>query len=132
MCELYRRIGKKGDSDLRKIPKGKFSLDTQKEKRNHLLISTVTGVAPFVSYVRTLSKDWKEGRFRSAQDSQGKIFARHPEGEKKSSADFDRYWGGPVCQLCANFIEGLERRAIRRLSQTLPSEWRQPSVGVWI
>src|ERR1043166_5342709 len=29
---------------MRKIPKGKFSIDTQKEKRNHLLISTVTGV----------------------------------------------------------------------------------------
>src|SRR4030088_467315 len=30
---------------------------------NHLLVSTVTGVAPFVSYVRTLYKDWKEGKF---------------------------------------------------------------------
>ncbi len=39
---------------MRKIPKGKFSLDTQNGKTNHLLISTVTGVAPFVSYVRTL------------------------------------------------------------------------------
>jgi len=28
-----------------------------------LLVSTVTGVAPFVSFVRTLFKDWKEGRF---------------------------------------------------------------------
>ena len=27
------------------------------------MVSTVTGVAPFVSYVRTLFKDWKEGRF---------------------------------------------------------------------
>ena len=48
---------------MRKIPKGKFSLDTQNVRKNHLLISTVTGVAPFVSYVRTLSKEWKEGRF---------------------------------------------------------------------
>jgi ferredoxin/flavodoxin---NADP+ reductase len=48
---------------MRKIPKGRFSLDTQSGRKNHLLISTVTGVAPFVSYVRTLSKDWKEGRF---------------------------------------------------------------------
>jgi ferredoxin--NADP+ reductase len=30
---------------------------------NHLMVSTVTGVAPFVSYVRTLFQDWKEGRF---------------------------------------------------------------------
>src|ERR1700723_651061 len=48
---------------MRKVPKGKFSLDTQNGKTNHLLISTVTGVAPFVSYVRTLSQEWKEGRF---------------------------------------------------------------------
>jgi ferredoxin/flavodoxin---NADP+ reductase len=48
---------------LRKIAKGKFSLDMQSGRTNHLLISTVTGVAPFVSYVRTLAKDWKEGRF---------------------------------------------------------------------
>jgi ferredoxin/flavodoxin---NADP+ reductase len=53
-----------GDSLLmRKVPKGRFSIDTQNERKNHLLISTVTGVAPFVSYVRTLHKDWKEGRF---------------------------------------------------------------------
>jgi ferredoxin--NADP+ reductase len=59
---------------MRKVPKGRFSLDTsletQGERKNHLLISTVTGVAPFVSYVRTLSKDWKEGRF----DGSHKLF----------------------------------------------------------
>jgi len=48
---------------MRKVAKGKFSLDTTKGRTNHLLISTVTGVAPFVSYIRTLAKDWKEGRF---------------------------------------------------------------------
>jgi ferredoxin/flavodoxin---NADP+ reductase len=48
---------------MRKVPKGRFSLDLQNGRTNHLLISTVTGVAPFVSYVRTLHKDWKEGRF---------------------------------------------------------------------
>jgi len=49
---------------MRKVAKGRFSLDTaQPEHTNHLLVSTVTGVAPFVSYTRTLFKDWKEGRF---------------------------------------------------------------------
>lgn len=48
---------------MRKVPKGKFSLDTGNGRRNHLLISTVTGVAPFISYVRTLAREWKEGRF---------------------------------------------------------------------
>jgi ferredoxin/flavodoxin---NADP+ reductase len=49
---------------LRKVAKGRFTLDTaQPDRTNHLMVSTVTGVAPFVSYVRTLFKDWKEGRF---------------------------------------------------------------------
>jgi ferredoxin/flavodoxin---NADP+ reductase len=51
---------------MRKVPKGKFSLDMHNGRRNHLLISTVTGVAPFVSYVRALAKEWKEGRFDGA------------------------------------------------------------------
>jgi len=55
---------------MRKAPKGRFSLDTQGGKTNHLLISTVTGVAPFVSYLRTLGKEWKEGRF----DGSHKLF----------------------------------------------------------
>lgn len=47
---------------MRKVPKGKFSLDTGKGRQNHLLVSTVTGVAPFISYVRALAKEWREGR----------------------------------------------------------------------
>jgi ferredoxin--NADP+ reductase len=45
---------------MRKIPKGRFTLDTTSGRTKHLLVSTVTGVAPYVSYVRTLYKDWKE------------------------------------------------------------------------
>jgi ferredoxin/flavodoxin---NADP+ reductase len=77
---------------MRKVPKGKFSLDTSNGRRNHLLISTVTGVAPFVSYVRTLSKDWKEGRF----DGSHKLYllngASRPWefGYKDELAQFDR------------------------------------------
>jgi len=53
-----------GDSLLmRKVPKGRFTLDTAGGRTNHFLVSTVTGVAPFVSYIRTLYKDWKEGKF---------------------------------------------------------------------
>jgi ferredoxin/flavodoxin---NADP+ reductase len=48
---------------MRKVPKGRFLLDTNSGRTNHLLVCTVTGVAPFVSYVRTLYRDWKEGRF---------------------------------------------------------------------
>jgi len=49
---------------IRKVAKGRFTLDTTQPGRNrHLMISTVTGVAPFVSYVRTLFTDWKKGSF---------------------------------------------------------------------
>jgi ferredoxin--NADP+ reductase len=59
---LYRL--QPGDEVLmRKVPKGRFMLDAKSGRTNHLLVCTVTGVAPFVSYVRTLYKDWKEGRF---------------------------------------------------------------------
>lgn len=51
---------------MRKVAKGRFVLDTQKGRNNHLLISTVTGVAPFVSYVRTLQEEWRAGRFDGA------------------------------------------------------------------
>ena len=54
-----------GDEVLvRKVAKGRFTLDfAQPNRTNHLLVSTVTGIAPFVSYVRALFKEWKEGRF---------------------------------------------------------------------
>jgi ferredoxin--NADP+ reductase len=48
---------------MRKVPKGRFLLDLKSGRRNHLLLCTVTGIAPFVSYVRTLHRDWKEGKF---------------------------------------------------------------------
>lgn len=51
------------DLSLRKIAKGRFTLDLGSGHKNHLLLCTVTGVAPYVSYIRTLYKDWKEGHF---------------------------------------------------------------------
>jgi ferredoxin--NADP+ reductase len=48
---------------MRKVAKGRFTLDTESGRKNHLLVSTVTGVAPFVSYVRELHREWKGGRF---------------------------------------------------------------------
>jgi ferredoxin--NADP+ reductase len=54
-----------GDSiSLRRSAKGRFTLDTQSGRTQHLLLCTVTGIAPFVSYARTLFEDWKTGRFR--------------------------------------------------------------------
>lgn len=46
---------------LRKYAKGRFTLDLKSGRKNHLLLSTVTGVAPYISYVRTIYADWKKG-----------------------------------------------------------------------
>jgi len=48
---------------MRKIAKGRFTLDLKSGHRNHLLLSTVTGVAPYMSYLRALYKDSSENRF---------------------------------------------------------------------
>jgi ferredoxin--NADP+ reductase len=45
---------------MRKTAKGRFTLDLKSGRKNHLLLCTVTGIAPFISYARTLYKDWKE------------------------------------------------------------------------
>jgi len=45
----------------RKIAKGRFTLDLKSGRMNHLLVATVTGLAPFVSYARTIYRDWKSG-----------------------------------------------------------------------
>ena len=47
---------------MRKVAKGRFTLDRE-VARNHLLLCTVTGVAPFVSYLRTLSSDARQNKF---------------------------------------------------------------------
>ena len=39
---------------MRKASKGRFVLDTNSGRTHHLLVCTVTGVAPYVSFVRTL------------------------------------------------------------------------------
>lgn len=49
---------------MRKSPKGLFTLDQKSGRTNHFLVCTVTGVAPFVSYVRTMYRAWKEGTFK--------------------------------------------------------------------
>jgi ferredoxin/flavodoxin---NADP+ reductase len=46
---------------IRRAAKGRFTLDRQVQ--NHLLLCTVTGVAPFVSYLRTLSSDARQNKF---------------------------------------------------------------------
>jgi ferredoxin/flavodoxin---NADP+ reductase len=46
---------------LRRLAKGRFTLDLRSGRKNHLLLATVTGIAPYTSYIRTLYADWKKG-----------------------------------------------------------------------
>jgi len=53
-----------GDTlSVRKAAKGRFLNEAALEPADHLFLCTVTGVAPLVSLVRTLARDWKEKRF---------------------------------------------------------------------
>jgi len=63
LTPLLYKLQPGNDLLMRKSPKGRFLLDTQNGRNHHFLICTVTGVAPFVSYVRNLYREWKEGRF---------------------------------------------------------------------
>jgi len=47
---------------LRKTAKGNFTLDLSGGRANHFLVATVTGVAPFVSYVRSLYHEWETAK----------------------------------------------------------------------
>jgi ferredoxin/flavodoxin---NADP+ reductase len=47
---------------LRHHAKGSFTLDTKSGHHQHLLVCTVTGVAPYVSMVRTLARAARQGR----------------------------------------------------------------------
>jgi ferredoxin--NADP+ reductase len=59
-----RKVG--DEITMRRVAKGRFTQDTSSGRMNHLLVATVTGVAPFVSYARSLYQEWKEGKFAGA------------------------------------------------------------------
>ena len=46
---------------LRRFAKGLFTLDLRSGRSKHLLLATVTGVAPYVSFIRTVRADSKKG-----------------------------------------------------------------------
>jgi ferredoxin/flavodoxin---NADP+ reductase len=46
---------------VRRQPKGLFTLDETSGHRNHYLVATVTGVAPYVSMARTLGRQAENG-----------------------------------------------------------------------
>lgn len=54
---------------VRRLAKGRFAFDEQSGHANHLMVATVTGVAPFVSMVREMAARIEEGesaRYRVA------------------------------------------------------------------
>jgi ferredoxin/flavodoxin---NADP+ reductase len=63
LTPLLHKLQVGDELSVRKIAKGRFTLDLKSGRHNHLLLATVTGVAPYVSYVRTLYADWKENKF---------------------------------------------------------------------
>jgi ferredoxin--NADP+ reductase len=68
LTPLLYKLQTGDDVVMRKVAKGRFTIETSRiEHTHHLLVSTVTGIAPYVSYVRTLFKDWGEGKFKGDQ-----------------------------------------------------------------
>lgn len=63
LTPLLHALPAGAEVSMRKIAKGRFTLDLKSGRKNHLLLSTVTGVAPYLSYLRTLYKDWSDSRF---------------------------------------------------------------------
>lgn len=62
--ELTRRLHALHPGDpvfVRRVAKGVFRLDETSGRRKHFMVATVTGVAPFVSMVRTLRADERAG-----------------------------------------------------------------------
>jgi ferredoxin--NADP+ reductase len=70
LTPLLYKLGPGDTITSRKVAKGRFTLDTASGRTNHLLLCTVTGIAPFVSYARALHKQWKEAAF----DGRHKLF----------------------------------------------------------
>jgi ferredoxin--NADP+ reductase len=62
LTPLLFRLQPAAELKIRKIAKGRFTIDLASGHANHLLICTVTGIAPFISYLRTFHQDWKAGK----------------------------------------------------------------------
>lgn len=61
LTPILDKMGEGSEMLVRRVAKGRFTLDLRSGRTNHLLLATVTGVAPYVSYIRTIWADWKKG-----------------------------------------------------------------------
>ena len=57
LTPLLYKLGPGDEVVVRKTAKGRFTLDTTSGRTQHFLLCTVTGLAPFVSFARTLVRD---------------------------------------------------------------------------
>jgi ferredoxin/flavodoxin---NADP+ reductase len=62
LTPLLYKLGPGDEVVVRKTPKGRFTLDTTSGRKRHFLLCTVTGLAPFVSFARTLAHEGGDGR----------------------------------------------------------------------
>jgi ferredoxin/flavodoxin---NADP+ reductase len=63
LTPLLFKLNPGDDLVMRKIAKGRFTIDFKSGHTKHLLLCTVTGVAPYVSYIRTLKRDSDDKKF---------------------------------------------------------------------
>lgn len=63
LTPLLHRLSVGHTLTLRKGAKGRFLFDVISGRKNHLLLCTSIGIAPYVSYIRSLLKNWNEGQF---------------------------------------------------------------------
>jgi ferredoxin--NADP+ reductase len=61
LTPLLYKLGPGDETLMRRRPKGLFKIDWKSGHPNHYLLSTVTGLAPYVSMARTFAKEAKKG-----------------------------------------------------------------------
>jgi ferredoxin--NADP+ reductase len=67
LTPLLHRLNVGDTMSIRKMPKGRFLHEVADGPADHLMLSTVTGIAPFLSLARTLAHEWDQGRFTGDQ-----------------------------------------------------------------
>jgi len=125
LTPLLYKLHEGDEMTMRKVAKGRFTLETKSGRTKHLLLCTVTGIAPFISYVRSLYKDWKEGKFAAEHQlymvngaSRSWEFGYHQEVEKiaaevpwlKYVPTISRPWEDPKWQGETGRVEDLIRK----------------------
>jgi ferredoxin--NADP+ reductase len=66
LTPLLYKLGPGDTITARKVCTGRFTLDTVSGRTNHLLLATVTGVAPYVSYVGLVAEGLVEESSRAS------------------------------------------------------------------